>query len=72
MTASAAWTASFVRSFGNAADMSSPTSAIASTTSGFTWSAGSEPADRTTTRSAARCVVRSAAIWERPALWTQT
>ena len=35
-------------------------------------SAGSEPADRTSTRSPARACRKPAAIWERPALWTQT
>ena len=52
--------------------MSSPSSAMTSTTIGFTRSAGSDPADRTTTRSPPRCSVNSAAICERPALWTQT
>ena len=49
-----------------------PTSAIASTAAGLTWSPGLEPAERTSTRSPARWVSQAAAIWERPALWTQT
>ena len=49
-----------------------PTSAMASTAAGLTWSPGSEPAERTSTRSPARWVSQAAAIWERPALWTQT
>ena len=52
--------------------MSMPTSRIASTATGLIWSAGSEPAERTSTLSPARWRSQPAAIWERPALWTQT
>src|SRR4051794_38385861 len=52
--------------------MSTPTSAIAATAEGFTRSPGTEPAERTSTRSPARWVRNPAAICERPALWTQT
>ena len=33
---------------------------------------GADPAERTCTRPAERCAASAAAIWERPALWTQT
>ncbi len=72
MQTSDALTASMVRIFGVSAVMSMPTSRIASTAAGLTWSAGAEPAERTSTRSPARCDSHAAAIWERPALWTQT
>ena len=49
-----------------------PSSATAATAEGFTWSSGMEPAERTSTALPARCVSQPAAIWERPALWTQT
>jgi len=39
---------------------------------GLTESAGADPADRTSTRSPPRWARKAAAIWERPALWTQT
>ena len=71
-TTSDARTASSVRGLGNSLVMSSPTSAMASTTSGFTMSAGALPAERTTTLPLARSSSRAAAIWERPALSTQT
>ena len=45
---------------------------MASTTAGLMSSAGAVPAERTTTRSPAWWASRAAAIWERPALWTQT
>src|SRR5690606_21471180 len=48
------------------------TSAMASRAAGLTWSPGIEPAERTSTRSPARWRRNPAAIWERPALWTQT
>ena len=71
-TTSAARTASVSSSFGSSAEMSTPTSFIASTAAGLTASAGSEPALRTATRSPASFVISPAAIWLRPALWTQT
>src|SRR3954470_19740397 len=52
--------------------MSMPTSAMAATAAGLIWSAGSDPAERTSTASPARCRSQPAAIWERPALCTQT
>ena len=72
MHTSEAWTASVVRIFGVWAEMSMPTSRIASTTAGLTVSAGADPAERTSTRSPARWDSHAAAIWDRPALWTQT
>src|SRR3954451_16645751 len=72
MTTSEAWTASVVRTFGFWSEMSMPASAIASTAAGLTASLGAEPAERTSTRSPARAVRKPAAIWERPALCTQT
>src|SRR5690606_14215483 len=71
-TTSDASTAAVVRIFGCAAAMSMPTSRIASTAIGLIWSAGAEPAERTSIRPAARCDSQPAAIWERPALCTQT
>src|SRR3954451_5974859 len=58
--------------FGNSWETSSPSSAIASTTAGLTRSAGAVPADSTRTRPDARWSSSAAAIWERPALCTQT
>src|SRR5688572_21371115 len=52
--------------------MSISSSAIAATTAGLTSSAGALPADRTRTRPSARRSSSAAAIWLRPALWTQT
>src|SRR5664279_2228902 len=52
--------------------MSMPTSAIAATADGFTWSPGILPAERTSTRPPPRWVRNPAAIWDRPALCTQT
>jgi hypothetical protein len=72
MTTSEACTASVVSTFGDSREMSIPTSSMARTTWGFTASAGAEPADRTSTRSPARWVRKAAAIWDRPALCTQT
>src|SRR5689334_13276816 len=74
MTRSDALTAASVRDFGvaPAARRSMPTSAIASTTAGLIESAGAVPAERTTTRPRAWRSSKAAAIWERPALWTQT
>jgi hypothetical protein len=49
-----------------------PTSAIAATAAGFTWSPGRLPAERTSTAPLDRAVRNPAAIWERPALCTHT
>jgi len=49
-----------------------PTSAIAATTEGLTWSAGMLPAERTSTCPPLRWDRNPAAICERPALCTQT
>ncbi len=49
-----------------------PSSSIASTAVGLIWSAGMEPADRTSTAPPDRWRSQPAAIWERPALCTQT
>src|SRR4051794_11792672 len=49
-----------------------PTSRMTSTAAGLTWSAGSLPAERTSTASPARWRSQPAAIWDRPALCTQT
>src|SRR5699024_3897423 len=72
MTTSEAWTDPGVRIFGAWWEMSMPTSAIASTAAGLIESAGAEPAERTSMRSPAISRSHPAAIWERPALWTQT
>src|SRR5665647_3284163 len=52
--------------------MSMPTSAIAVTAEGFTSSPGMLPAERTSTCPPLRWVRKPAAIWDRPALCTQT
>src|SRR5699024_4184770 len=57
-----------VSGLGNSREMSRPTSA----TAGMSWSAACEPAERTRTRPCARWSRSTAAICERPALWTQT
>src|SRR3989304_4178808 len=49
-----------------------PSSAIAATTAGFNSPAGVLPAERTATRPPAWLSRSAAAIWLRPALWTQT
>src|SRR5690349_1161237 len=72
MTTSDSLTASVVSTFGISADMSMPSSAMASTAAGLTLSAGWEPAERTSISPLARVVRNAAAIWDRPALWTQT
>src|SRR3712207_7168850 len=72
MTTSEASTASAVSTFGCWSEMSMPASAMAATATGFTRSPGIEPAERTSTASPARCRSQPAAIWERPALCTQT
>src|SRR5690606_11187430 len=72
ITTSESWTASRVSTVGVAAVMSTPCSAIAWTAAGLIESAGAEPAERTSMRSPARWRSQPAAIWERPALWTQT
>ena len=55
--------------FGISCEMSTPISAIAAATAGFTWSAGSEPADVTRTAPPASLASSAAAICDRPALW---
>ncbi|MNW67925.1 hypothetical protein D3C74_466020 [compost metagenome] len=45
---------------------------MASTATGLIWSAGMDPAERTSTAPPDRARRNPAAIWERPALWTQT
>jgi hypothetical protein len=72
ITTSLDCTASPVRTLGLVAVMSIPSSAIATTAAGLIWSAGSVPAERTSMRSPARWLSSPAAIWERPALCTQT
>src|SRR5829696_3383493 len=71
-TTSAASTALSLKSFGCSPAMSMPTSAMASTATGLIDPAGADPADSTSTRSPARWRSQPAAIWERPALCTQT
>src|SRR5688500_1203689 len=72
ITTSEDCTASEVRIFGAWAVISIPTSAMASIAAGLRYSAGALPAERTSIAPAARWVRNPAAIWERPALWTQT
>src|SRR5665647_1131548 len=72
ITTSEAWTASVVRILGVWAEMSMPTSAIAATAEGFTWSPGMLPAERTSTCPLLRWIRNPAAICDRPALCTQT
>src|ERR1019366_5639697 len=72
ITTSEACTASVVRIFGVCSEMSMPTSAIAATAEGFTWSPGRLPAERTSTCPPLRLVRKPAAIWDRPALCTHT
>src|SRR3712207_3257639 len=72
ITTSEASTASEVSTSGCWPARSMPTSAIASTAAGLTCSAGSEPAERTSTASPPSARSQPAAIWERPALCTQT
>src|SRR5215217_6164572 len=69
-TTSAARTISSVQGFGNSARMSMPTSAITSIAAGLTVLAGSEPPEKTSTRSPARCLSQPEAICDRPALCT--
>jgi len=50
---------------------SMPTSRMTATTSGWTWFAGSVPAEAARTFAESASVLKkAAAIWERPALWT--
>src|ERR1700690_3889702 len=72
ITTSAARTTSSVSGFGNSSLMSIPSSVMASTTAGLISSAGVLPAERTWIRPRDRSLTRPAAIWLRPALWTQT
>ena len=50
-------------------EMSTPISAIAAATAGFTWLAGSDPAEVTRTASPPSRASSAAAICDRPALW---
>src|SRR2546430_7119252 len=70
MTTSAARMASSVQGLGTSVPMPIPTSVIASTATGLTVPAGSEPPEKTSTRSPARWSSQPAAICERPALCT--
>src|SRR4029453_18073274 len=72
MTASAARTNSSVRGLGNSRERSMPHSSMAATTAGLSLSPGADPAERTWTLPLAWWSRRAAAIWLRPALWTQT
>src|SRR5262252_9326846 len=72
ITTSAACTLSVVSGLGNSREMSRPTSAMAATTAGLSWSAGCDPAEATRTRPAAWWSSSAAAIWDRSALWVQT
>src|SRR5919201_4558156 len=72
MTTSAALTNSSLSGLGNSLDRSMPHSSMAAATAGSIRSAGSLPAERTWTLPLAWWSRRAAAIWLRPALWTQT
>src|SRR5579859_3918186 len=72
ITTSAAATLSPVSGLGYSREMSRPSSAMTCTTAGLTWLAGWDPAEVTRTRPAAAWSSSAAAIWDRPALWTQT
>src|SRR5215203_2291476 len=72
MTTSEAMTASSVSFLGCSPAMSMPTSAMASTATGLIAFPGIEPAERTSIRPSPSDCRKPAAIWERPALWTQT
>src|SRR5699024_3790534 len=67
MTTSDSLTASVVRILGTSADMSMPTSFMASTAAGFTVSAGADPTDRTSIWPTARWARKAAASWGRAA-----
>src|SRR6478672_6129709 len=71
-TTSEARTASVVSTLGTSAARSMPTSSMAATAAGLTESAGALPAERTSTAPPERWPSQPAAIWERPALCTQT
>ena len=62
--------ASVVSSFETSAVMSMPTSAIAWTEAGLTWSTGGDPAHRISIPPADSSVENPVAIWDRLALWT--
>src|SRR5665647_1068022 len=72
MTTSDACTAWVVRTLGRSARMSIPSSSMASTATRLISPAGIEPAERTSTAPPDIADRSPAAIWERPALWTQT
>src|SRR5690606_5386651 len=61
-----------VSTLGCSVRMSMPSSSIASTAVGLIWSAGAEPAERTSTAPPDRARRYPAAICDRPALCTQT
>src|SRR5438128_1341841 len=69
-TTSAARMISSVQGLGNSVRMSIPTSAIASMAAGLTVLAGSDPPEKTSTRSPTRWLSQPPAICERPALCT--
>src|SRR5579872_4079793 len=68
-TTSAHSESAWSRRWGRRPARSTPTSRIAVTTSGWTWAAGSDPAERAGPPSLSQ---KAWAIWDRPALWTQT
>ena len=67
---SAARTISSAHGWGSSRLMSMPFSAIAATAAWLSSAAGSEPPEKTSTRSPARWRIQPAAICDRPALWT--
>src|SRR5674476_815257 len=72
MTTSDSRTASFVRILGRSAVMSMPSSDMATAATALTWSAGCEPAERTSTAPPESRLRYAAAIWLRPTLCTHT
>src|ERR1700735_989390 len=62
---------SSVSFLGFSPEMSRPSSAIAVTTAGLRVSPGADPAEWTAMLAPARAASSAAAIWDRPALWTQ-
>jgi len=72
ITTSEACTASVVKDLRPLSEMSMHLGHAPATARGSTWSLGNAPAERTSTRRPLRWGPGSAAIWERPALCTQT